>query len=541
MKNVITTLCTLFITSLCSAQIGWMSTFESQHLAKADTFWNGSDLSGGFTSGQAWFKNNYNEAWKVWDGVGVSNTTDTTTGDYTNQYSVISGSGVNYTKQYAVVSQQATVVLQKQQVVRGVYINNGTYPVISMRNGDGFAKKFGGSTGDDPDYFKVTATGYAGTDSSTTDFYLADYRFADNSKDYIVTDWTLWNLESLGDVDSIVFSLESSDTGQYGMNTPAFFCMDNFNADSLTNTYKIVDLFFDYQTNIDSFENGSNHDGGFENNGVLFVNEYNKDWNSWSGWALSSMTDTVTADYKNQYSCIAGKGFSDKTYLTGYQSAQVLFPYTAETHFKWLATREYWIGVNNSTYGYLTMRDGNAFAKKFGGTTGNDKDYLVLKACGTLHSGEKTDTIAYYLADFRNDDNSKDYIQHDWSYWDIAEIIANKPVVRLDFWVEGSDTGQYGLNTPAYFCVDNIFPLIGSTKKTTQQRLTIYPNPASDVIHLSVERPIEQVNVYDVTGTVMTAVDGRDQHVDIGHLTAGMYFLEVITDQGRVTKQFIKQ
>ena len=36
------------------------------------------------------------------------------------------------------------------------------------------------------------------------------------------------NLLSLGHVDSLQFSLSSSDTGGFGMNTPAYFCMDNF-------------------------------------------------------------------------------------------------------------------------------------------------------------------------------------------------------------------------------------------------------------------------------------------------------------------------
>ena len=54
-----------------------------------------------------------------------------------------------------------------------------------------FAKKFGGTTGNDPDFFKVTVKGYKGgvltTDS--VPFYLADFRFANNALDYIVDSW----------------------------------------------------------------------------------------------------------------------------------------------------------------------------------------------------------------------------------------------------------------------------------------------------------------------------------------------------------------
>lgn len=541
MKNWFTLiLCIVFGTNTM-AQIGWWSTFESQTLTKSDTFWNGADLTKSFKSGMATFKNNYDTAWKVWDGFGVSNMTDTKTAGYTNQYSVISGSGANYTDQYAVISQQATVVLDKQQVVKGCYVNNATYPALSMKNGDGFAKKFGGVDGNDKDYFKIIATGHVGSTTTSEVFYLADYRDDDNSKDYIITDWTHWNLERLGDADSIVFTLESSDTGQFGMNTPAFFCMDNFNADSLENTYRMTNLNFSYLTDVDSFENGSNNDGGFENNGAFFVNNYNKDWKSWTGWSLSSMTDTSTSDYTNQYSCIAGSGFSGNTYLTGYSSTEILFPYVEKPHFEELASREFWVGANNSTCGYLSMRDGNGFAKKFGGVSGDDKDYLVLKASATLYSGEKSDTLSYYLADFRNDDNTKDYIQKDWAYWDISEIIANSPVVRLDFWIEGSDTGQYGLNTPAYFCMDNIFPLIGSVPYKNKKQLRIYPNPTNNVLHVKVDDEIQQITIYDLTGMTMSIWKDTVGGVDVSNLKSGIYFVEVLTNQGRITKQFIKE
>ncbi|MFP5471550.1 MAG: DUF4465 domain-containing protein, partial [Bacteroidia bacterium] len=60
----------------------------------------------------------------------------------------------------------------------------------------------------------------------TVEFYLADYRFSDNSQDYIVDDWTLVDLSSLGNVSKLKFMLNSSDVGAWGMNTPAFFVLD---------------------------------------------------------------------------------------------------------------------------------------------------------------------------------------------------------------------------------------------------------------------------------------------------------------------------
>jgi hypothetical protein len=99
-----------------------------------------------------------------------------------------------------------------------------------MRDGDLYGKKFGGTTGNDPDWFKLTIkkwhNGTLGNDS--VEFYLADFRSSDNSEDYIVKDWRWVDLSTLGNVDSLTFIMTSSDVGTYGINTPLFFCIDNF-------------------------------------------------------------------------------------------------------------------------------------------------------------------------------------------------------------------------------------------------------------------------------------------------------------------------
>ena len=60
------------------------------------------------------------------------------------------------------------------------------------------------------------------------DVYLADYRNADPGLDYVLTDWAWVDLTSLGDqVSQLGFTLTSSDNSRFGMNTPAYFAIDN--------------------------------------------------------------------------------------------------------------------------------------------------------------------------------------------------------------------------------------------------------------------------------------------------------------------------
>ena len=122
--------------------------------------------------------------------------------------------------------------------VSSVEITNATYAALSMQNGDSFSKAFGGPSGSDPDFFRVTFTGYSEPDkegfvTGSQEFYLADFRFDENSRDYIVDEWQTLELSSLGTVRSVSIGMDSSDVGAFGMNTPAYLAIDNLSITSV--------------------------------------------------------------------------------------------------------------------------------------------------------------------------------------------------------------------------------------------------------------------------------------------------------------------
>ena len=108
--------------------------------------------------------------------------TDTTTAGYGNQYSVISGHGAGGTGNYGVgyvgFSVSPIITLPAGSNIVSIEVNNTTYAYLSMRDGNPFAKKFGGPSGNDPDYFKLTITGKDASNGivGAVDFYLADYQ-----------------------------------------------------------------------------------------------------------------------------------------------------------------------------------------------------------------------------------------------------------------------------------------------------------------------------------------------------------------------------
>ncbi|KPK78258.1 MAG: hypothetical protein AMJ79_00170 [Phycisphaerae bacterium SM23_30] len=202
------------------------------------SYWNGADSAGGFTSGSASFNNSYSSGtgWEYWEGFAYSNLTDTSVSGPAGQYSASAGSGQSGSANYALAfvgwSDAPTVTLNRPTMVKSLYVTNNNYAYYSMLHGDMFSKKFGGAAGDDPDWFKLTITGKnaAGQTAAAKDFYLADFRFTDPGQDYIVNTWRKIDLTSLGTVKSLEFTLTSSDTGAFGMNTPAYFALDSITA-----------------------------------------------------------------------------------------------------------------------------------------------------------------------------------------------------------------------------------------------------------------------------------------------------------------------
>jgi len=208
--------------------------------------WNGSDLSGAFSSYESWgttvysysgsFKSGiltcpnhfyedqtYYSTW--WDGMACSSQTDKETVGFANQYSVYSSTGANGSQKFALIgSDSARCSFSEPVEVKSLMFNNSTYDYWALKEGNdgaGFVRKFKAE-----DFFYVTVTGYDSTNVQTgqVEMILADFR---DSKTYICSDWTKISLESLGRVQSLGFTFTSSDTGSFGMNTPAYVCLDN--------------------------------------------------------------------------------------------------------------------------------------------------------------------------------------------------------------------------------------------------------------------------------------------------------------------------
>ena len=115
----------------------------------------------------------------------------------------------------------------------GVYVCNHPWPYYGCEHGDGGSRAF-----EEGDYFELIAHGVdAEGNEATTSIKLVEFT---NGELKALNDWTFFDLSSLGEVESVYFTLNSTDTGDYGMNTSAYFCMDKFQVNDTATAIKNV-------------------------------------------------------------------------------------------------------------------------------------------------------------------------------------------------------------------------------------------------------------------------------------------------------------
>lgn len=247
------------------------SDFEDINLGE-NVYDMGESANGKFTSGDFNFVNNYSvsEYGPYFDGFTISSSTSTAFDSDTylvDQFNSCVGSGADNSSQYAVISwssyaSQPNAIYHKENKLftpQSVALTNAAYAFNVIRTGNYYSRKF-----TDKDVFTLKFLGYKENEATGTsvEVNLAEagmLQFA----------WKTIDLTDLGEVDEIRFEMSSTDVGDWGMNTPAYFCIDNFvaeisNATSAKSTQTVVSqakavaLFSADGTELSEFQSGLN-------------------------------------------------------------------------------------------------------------------------------------------------------------------------------------------------------------------------------------------------------------------------------------------
>ena len=460
------------------------ATFENLYL-EPNSYWRGPDTKGeieegiygdeqyqgSFISGSYQFSNNYSIDWASWSGFSYSNRTDTIGENIMrDQWNAITGCGADSSATYAVFFEDMfapmTVNVLNQEdgdTISGFYVTNAAVTVNAFLKGDGMTE----GTFTTGDFFKLIITADNG---KKVEYYLADYRSDNAEEHYYVNDWQWIALDTLGKVKEITFHLESSRSNAWGYTTPLYFCMDNLGGEApeVPVIYEGPATMEELELADESFWNGSDGTGAFISGAYRFENGYEvSDYGPYAyGWFYSNKTATTFADYTtDMYNSCVGHGAEDsKTYAVFNENTyapkgiEVLSSAEGDTISGFYIT--------NAAYSYTSMLNGDSYAKQFG-----EGDWFKLTIKGYDAAGEETGIVDFYLADLRNAD--KAYIINTWRWVDLTTL---GKVKRLTFTMSSSDTGDWGMNTPAYFCLDNL----GGTKPEYEEPIETFSTGISE-------------------------------------------------------------
>jgi hypothetical protein len=292
---------------------------------------------------------------------------------------------------------------------------------------------------------------------------------------------------------------------------------------------------------VTGFWDGDDFSGGFQSGPAYFTNAYDTSFGFgfWSaGFAWSTLTDSITSGFGNQMSVKAAGGHNSPGYGIGLQNSI--------THItnNGLPAQPQSVRICNSTYAYNSMRDGDTFAKKFGGLTGNDPDFFKLLIKPYLSGNLLTDSVEFYLADFRFNNNSQDYIVNTWDLVDLSSLPMCDSLV---FTLSSSDNGSFGMNTPAYFCLDDLVISNNPNGVNTNlfvNRLEVFPNPGngSALMIKTSEKEPKTYHIYNAVGAI--AANGiiiESKNIDVSEFNPGVYFIHILGNSENKIVQWVKQ
>ncbi len=184
--------------------------------------------------------------------------------------------------------------------------------------------------------------------------------------------------------------------------------------------------------------------------GVEFNNNYNADWASWSGFAISQLTDTVTAGYSNQYSVFGNGGCNgSKNFAVVYDAFDYGKPIISTTDGSLITPAYAYFQL--TTYSLLALRDGNdGYYGDAVKLTSEKANYFNVTLDGYV-ADQKTKSIVVTLGDYSN---GQTFLMNTWTKVDLRSL-GN--VDKITLTVGGSEDlyGDYGFNAPAYVAIDD--------------------------------------------------------------------------------------
>ena len=209
------------------------------------------------------------------------------------------------------------------------------------------------------------------------------------------------------------------------------------------------DVIVDFQ-NVSIPDVGYNNvaSGGSFQEGIVSFKNYQPE-GYWYGFAYSQMHDLATFDYSsNEFSAYVLNDRPENKFMVGFVSTWDAE--SIEISFS-QPVKDLSFDVANSTLAALAMKgeDPSGFARKFE----NGDEFLLL-----IQLYDANDNPLFV------DENNQPKLEEIplaqgtsiLNSWMNIQISGNGQISKIEFSLSSTDSGEWGMNTPAYFCIDNI-------------------------------------------------------------------------------------
>ncbi|MCM1292045.1 MAG: DUF4465 domain-containing protein [Bacteroides sp.] len=173
-----------------------------------------------------------------------------------------------------------------------------------------------------------------------------------------------------------------------------------------------------------------------------------------AGWWMTydnqcSVYNVNSADGTNRGA--GAEGTNHFLIINGYDNAT----YKTAASLNFSSRREYTVlslMYCPTSYLYGTVTQGNAFGNDPGKTLKEVNGWFKMTVTGYDATGNTTGTVEKYICDYRNSVAPVEIADT----WHVLDLSSLGRVNKLKFNFSGSDTGAWGLSTPAYMAIDNI-------------------------------------------------------------------------------------
>jgi len=105
-------------------------------------------------------------------------------------------------------------------------------------------------------------------------------------------------------------------------------------------------------------------------------------------------------------------------------------------------------------------------------------------------------------------------------------------------------TGNIFVADTDNYRIRKISNILANTNFQLQNQVSLYPNPASTFVNIKLEDiSASKATILDINGRILqfVIINDNNKTIDISNLDTGIYFIQITTDKGIVSKKFVKQ